>query len=134
MFLSAGHAQSTQSAGPKIALRFPRLFVCLSICVSALITCEILHYTAKMGGLFQPQLGCLSYSSAIWCLMLALILQLCTPTAIFICYCISRIKMHCISRVKIHIQSATFMYCCMIAPDKGQNSTNIHVQLELCMG
>ena len=24
------------------------------------------------------------------------------------------------------------MYCCMIVPDKGQNSTNIPVQLELC--
>ena len=30
-----------RTAGTKIALCFPRLFVCLSVCVSALITCAI---------------------------------------------------------------------------------------------
>jgi len=37
LFLSAGHAQSTQLTGPKIALCFP----CLLVCVPPLITCSI---------------------------------------------------------------------------------------------
>ena len=43
---------------------------------------------------------------------------------------ISRIKIHLL----LHIQSATFMYCCMIAPNKGQNSTNIHVPIGTLYG
>ena len=32
-----------RTAGPKIALRFPHLSVCLSVCASALITCAICY-------------------------------------------------------------------------------------------
>ena len=35
---SSRSARSTRTAGTKMALRFPRLFVCLSVCASALIT------------------------------------------------------------------------------------------------
>ena len=46
-FLPAG----ARGAGSKIALRFPRLFVCLFVCASALITCAIcyvIHYYATV--------------------------------------------------------------------------------------
>ena len=36
-------SRSARTAGTKIALRFPRLFVCLSVCASALITCAIYY-------------------------------------------------------------------------------------------
>ena len=44
-FLPAGAraAHSARTAGPKIALRFARLFVCLFVCASALITCAIYY-------------------------------------------------------------------------------------------
>ena len=47
--ITSRNVHSARMAGPKIALRFPHLFVCLSVCASALITCTIyyvIHYYA----------------------------------------------------------------------------------------
>jgi len=36
--LPAGRVRSAWPAGPKVTLRFPRLYVCIYVCASALIT------------------------------------------------------------------------------------------------
>ena len=43
MFFTSRSAHSARMTGPKIALCFPRFFVCLSVCATALIMCAICY-------------------------------------------------------------------------------------------
>ena len=43
-YYQPGAREVRELVGPKIALRFPRLFVCMSICVSTLTTCAIIRH------------------------------------------------------------------------------------------
>ena len=59
-------AGSARTAGTKIALRFPRLFVCLFVCASALITCAIYYVIRYYATAVQQRLEVCRPSYSKW--------------------------------------------------------------------